>query len=36
MNKTVTTLAGIALVGTGTLIMMTGKKLLAQTVKVIF
>lgn len=36
MNTTVKTLAGIVLVGTGTLVAMAGKKLLAQTVKTIF
>lgn len=35
MEQTGNTLLGIVLVGTGTLIAMTGKKLLAQTVKVI-
>lgn len=36
MNTVTKTLAGIVLVGTGTLVAMTGKKLLAQTVKIIF
>ena len=36
MNTTAKTLAGVVLVGTGTLVAMAGKKLLAQTVKVIF
>lgn len=36
MNTTVKTLVGVVLVGTGTLVAMAGKKLLAQTVKVIF
>lgn len=35
MNTTVKTLAGVVLVGTGTLVAMAGKKLLAQTIKVI-
>jgi hypothetical protein len=36
MNTVTKTIAGIVLVGTGTLVAMTGKKLLAQTVKIIF
>lgn len=36
MNTVTKTIAGIVLVGTGTLVAMTGKKILAQTVKIIF
>ena len=35
MNTTVKTIAGVVLVGTGTLVATVGKKLLAQTAKVI-
>lgn len=36
MNTVTKTIVGVVLVGTGTLVAMTGKKLLAQTVKIIF
>lgn len=36
MNTIGKTIVGVVLVGTGTLVAMTGKKLLAQTVKIIF
>lgn len=35
MNTMAKTLAGVVLVGTGTLVVMAGKKLLTQTIKII-
>lgn len=35
MNTTTQTVAGVILVGTGTLVAMAGKKLLAQVIKTI-